>query len=983
VPASHSIPEIRGEVETSSLYKRLYATDASVYRELPRGVFFPKDADDVGVLVAWASQNGQALIPRTAGTSLAGQCVGDGWVVDVSKHMNRIGPVDIENGTVWVDPGVIRDELNRYLQPHGLWFSPNTSTSNRCMIGGMVGNNSSGSTSIKYGVTRDKVVRVQGYASDGSWLEFGALSADEWTRKSEQKNLEGRIYKHLLNRYSNTELHEKIRAHYPERSLYRRNNGYAIDALIEQAPFTPGGPPLNLCKLLAGSEGTLFFSTRIQLQLDPLPPAKAALICPHFHSVAASMEAVVPIMNQEPEACELMDRVVLDCTRENRTYTAHRAFVEGDPEAVLMVEVRADTEADLKVRMECIQRTIQSETKAYALPVLRGENMRNAWELRKAGLGLLSNVKGDAKPVACIEDTAVAIEQLPAYIAEFESLMKNFNQKAVYYAHAGAGELHLRPILNLKTPAGVEAFRQISEASARLVKAYRGSLAGEHGVGRVRGELLRPFLGEEMYALLEEMKRVWDPLGIFNPGKIVDTPPMEASLRYQPDRPEPQPATFLSFDEDGGILRHVERCNGTALCRKTQWEGGTMCPSYMATSNEKDSTRGRANALRELFTSTDPLSFNRKSPAEPKESSNNQRLTTLEAKEALDLCLSCKACQSECPSNIDMAKLKAETLYLHYQQHRRPLRDYFFGQYARFAVPAAPLAPLVNALQRGIAGNLLKKALGIAPERNLPHFAKPIHWNSIYGGENSGREIVLYIDEFTSTEAPQLVQSALEVLTVLGYRVHVPPSSPSARPELSKGFLPRARRLAHRNIEALTPYVERGCSIVGLEPSAILGFADEYPHLVHPDYRVRALALAEKSVTFESFLWGEWNAGYWSDAVFDDDPREILLHTHCHQKAQGVHTHTAQLLAIPRGHSVRELDAGCCGMAGSFGYEKEHYSVSMAVANQRLFPAIQSAAEHVLIVAPGTSCRHQIADGIQKKSLHPAEVLRMALKTPS
>lgn len=968
-----TIPEIRGEVETSTLYKQLYATDASVYRELPRGVFFPKDADDVQIIVEWASRTGQALIPRTAGTSLAGQCVGDGWVVDVSKHMNRIEPVDVENRTVWVDPGVIRDELNRYLHSHGLWFSPNTSTSNRCMIGGMVGNNSSGSTSIKYGVTRDKVVRIEGYASDGSWMEFGPLSPDEWTRKSEQNNLEGRIYKHILNQYSNTELQDKIRDQYPDRTLHRRNNGYAIDGLIEQAPFTNNGPPLNLSKLLAGSEGTLFFSTRIQLQLDPLPPSESALICPHFRSIRASMEAVVPVMAHQPDACELMDRVVLDCTRENRTYTSHRAFVEGEPEAVLMVEIRAETPEELNIRINRVKQALQAETEAYALPVLRGENMRNAWELRKAGLGLLSNVKGDAKPVACIEDTAVEIDQLPAYIAEFEALMQSFNQQAVYYAHAGAGELHLRPILNLKTPAGVQAFRQISEASARLVKSYRGSLAGEHGVGRVRGEFLRPFIGEEMYGLLEEMKRIWDPRGIFNPGKIVDTPPMEQSLRYEVGRNEPDPTTFLSFRGDGGILRHIERCNGTALCRKTQWEGGTMCPSYMATFDEKDSTRGRANVLRELFTSTE---------VPQKDGKISRVFDTEAAVEALDLCLSCKACQSECPSNIDMAKLKAETLHLHYQQHRRPLRDYFFGQYARFAAFAAPLAPLVNRFQRGVTGNLLKQALGIASERNLPRFAKPVRWKSHYIPENSAHEVVLYIDEFTNAESPQLVQAALQVLTTLGYTVHVPPSSPSARPELSKGFLTRARRLAHRNIDLLFPFVERGWSVVGLEPSAILGFTDEYPQLVDPDYRERAEALAQKCLTFESFLWGEWSAGRWNDEAFDAVHRDILLHTHCHQKALGVHTHTAQLLAIPRGHSVRELDAGCCGMAGSFGYEKEHYSISMSIANQRLLPALRSAEEHVVIVAPGTSCRHQIADGVHKKSLHPVEVLRMALKTP-
>jgi len=958
------IPKIQGEVHRDLLYQQLYATDASVYRALPKGVFFPKDASDIQAIIEWAYEHGEPIIPRTAGTSLAGQCVGEGWVVDVSKHLTNVGSIDSENRTVWVEPGVIRDELNRQLRPDGLWFAPNTSTSNRCMIGGMVGNNSSGSTSIKYGVTRDKVLRMEGFLSDGTPVEFGPLYPDELRAKTELNTLEGEIYRHLLMRFSDSSLQADIGNSYPTPAIHRRNNGYAIDDLIQMAPFNPQGPPLNLCRMIAGSEGTLFFATRIQLQLDPLPPSESLLLCPHFHSIGASMKAVSAIMKKHPDACELMDRVVLDCTRENRKYLPYRAFIQGNPEAVLMVELRADSPELLQHKSDEMLAVLRTETEAYAFPALQNEEMTGAWELRKAGLGLLSNVKGDAKPVACIEDTAVEIDRLPDYIAEFEALMKSFDQQAVYYAHAGAGELHLRPILNLKTSSGRWAFRQISEASARLVKAYQGSLAGEHGVGRVRGEFLKEFIGEAMYLLLCEIKEVWDPKGIFNPGKLVHTPAMDVQLRYEVDRDEPSFTSVISFDADGGILRHLERCNGTALCRKTHWEGGTMCPSYMATLDEKDSTRGRANVLRELFTSTEPA------------------LQTTQAKEALNLCLSCKACQSECPSNIDMAVLKSETLHLHYQSHRRPLRDYIFGQYARFAFPATRFAGAVNLLNKSPLGTLTKKLLGVSPNRPLPEFAPARKWPASLTVPSALKEVVLYLDEFTQTETPTLVDSAVRVLGALGYTVHLPKVHPSARPEISKGFLTRAQKLAEKNVLALHPFAERTIPILGIEPSAILGFSDEYPNLVRPAFRDRALQLAQMSKTIETFLLEEWEAGNWTDASFDDTKRHLLLHTHCHQKARGVHTHTATLMGIPKGHHVRHLDAGCCGMAGSFGYEKEHFNTSMAIANQRLFPEIQKALESTLIVAPGTSCRSQIFDGLHAKALHPIQILDRALKTP-
>ena len=685
---------IEGEILHDNLYRSLYATDASVYRELPLGVCYPKTEEDIKSLINFALENKIGLIPRTAGTSLAGQCVGSGLVVDVSRHFTKIVSIDVENRTATVQPGVIRDDLNRELLKHGLFFGPNTSTSNRCMIGGMVGNNSSGTTSIKYGTTRDKVLKLKTLLSDGSFAEFSAVTSEEFQQKLKGKQLENKIYQSLYNFLSPEEVQNEIKEKFPNEAIHRRNTGYAIDELIKTEVFSTSTEAFDLCKLLAGSEGTLAFTTEITLQLDKLPPKHSAMVAAHFSSIENCMLAVVPSMESPLFTCEMMDKVILDRTNESLKYKENRFFIEGDPKAILMLELRAESEEELQEQIYTLLNRLEASNLTYALPVLTGDQIDMALELRKAGLGLLGNMVGDRKAVACIEDTAVAIPDLANYILEFTQIMKDYGQEAVYYAHAGAGELHLRPILNLKIQEDVALFRKITEEVAILVKKYNGSMSGEHGDGRLRAEFIEMMVGSKNYQLLKEVKHLFDPNNIFNPGKIVDAPAMDTSLRYIPNRKEPEVSTLMNFDDSEGILRLAEKCNGSGDCRKSVEAGGTMCPSYRATKDEKDTTRARANALREFLTNSDkPNKFDHK-----------------ELKEVFDLCISCKGCKSECPSNVDVAALKAEFQYQYQKANGKSLRSKAFAQNASMNHLASKVPGISNFFfTNSLTSGLLKK----------------------------------------------------------------------------------------------------------------------------------------------------------------------------------------------------------------------------------------------------------------------------------
>ncbi len=627
-----------GEFFIDSLHTSLYATDASVYRKIPLAVAYPINERGIKQLLSFAEINNTSLIPRTAGTSLAGQCVGDGIVVDVSKHFTNILSLDTETRTVTVQPGVIRDELNAYLKPYGLFFGPNTSTSNRCMIGGMVGNNSSGTTSIQYGVTREKVLKLKTILSDGEEVFFEAISKEDFIHKMHLNSLEGSIYKTLYNELISEETQQEIWKEFPKPEIHRRNTGYAVDSLLNTSVFGAFEEEINLCKLLCGSEGTLAFTTEITLQLDPLPPNFTAMVASHYESLEACLNDVVIAMDYNLYTCEMMDNVILDCTKKSKTFEPYRFFVKGNPKAILLLELKSHSKEDLEKQTSVLLESLKSSNYSYHNPILRGEEIEMALELRKAGLGLLGNIVGDRKAVACIEDTAVALEDLSAYISEFSALMKKYDQQAVYYAHAGAGELHLRPILNLKEREDVDYFRKITTDVALLCKKYKGSFSGEHGDGIVRAEFIPLMIGEKNYALLKRIKTAFDPNNILNPGKIVNAFKMDESLRYEVGRTEPEVKTIMDFSDYKGILRLAENCNGSGDCRKTADAAGAMCPSYHATKDEKDTTRARANVLREVLTNNRAVNkFNSK-----------------ELKEVFDLCISCKACASECPSNVDI-----------------------------------------------------------------------------------------------------------------------------------------------------------------------------------------------------------------------------------------------------------------------------------------------------------------------------------------
>ncbi|HRV83948.1 MAG TPA: FAD-linked oxidase C-terminal domain-containing protein [Saprospiraceae bacterium] len=965
--------KIRGELATDDLSKILYSTDASVYREMPLGVVYPMEEQDVSDLVAIASSYQLPLIPRTAGTSLGGQCVGSALVVDVSRHLNKILELDVGNRRITVEPGVIRDDLNRYLAPYGLFFGPNTSTANRCMIGGMVGNNSCGSTSIVYGSTRDHVHSLTGYLSDGSLVTFGPTDQGQIDLLANQQNLCGSLYRHLISRLGEPGVQENIREWYPKTSIRRRNNGYAIDTLIRQQPFNAEGEPLNLAKMICGSEGTLMLITRIVLDLDELPPVHGAMVCVHFADLLESMEAVVPIMQLQPFACELMDKAILDCTRGSRAQEKNRFFLEGDPQAVLMVEFRARTEQAALQKAEELIRSLKEKEFGYAYPQVTGKAINRVMSLRQAGLGILSNIPGKKKAVACIEDTAVAITDLKAYIRDFSELMASFHQQSIYYAHAGDGEIHLRPVLDLKDAGDVAHFRAISEASARLVKHYRGSLSGEHGIGRVRAEFLPESIGPDNYAILQEIKQVWDPQNLFNPGKIVDAPPMDAALRYAVDQPEPLIPTAFEFGSINGLLGEAERCNGSGDCRKSTAAGGTMCPSYQATLDEKHTTRARANALREYMT----RSANQKSP-----------LDHPELLDVLDLCLSCKGCTGECPSNVDMAALKSEFLYQYYRTNQRP-RGHFFILHNDQLAKWGGLAPgMANwATKHPVIGKIIRSFMDIAPQRSLPAIA-PKTWWSLYhraaGLLNTGVQktaVYFLIDEFTNYFEPQIGMKAMHLLHRLGFPVFAMSPVSTGRAAISKGYLGHARDLAEKQIRRYQPFLREEMVLLGVEPSALLSFRDEYPRLLRGEDQDVARRLAMKAWLVEEFLVQAWHGGLIDTKLFDQNPRRLLVHGHCHQKALVGIEPTLEALSIPSGHHVELIPSGCCGMAGSFGYEPDHYSTSMKVGELVLFPALRKARQDQIIVASGTSCRHQIRDGVDGRAFHPVEILSNALKS--
>lgn len=963
---------LSGDLFTDISMRLMYATDASVYRELPMAVIRPRNAEDIKKVINFASAHCLTVIPRGAGTSLAGQVVGRGLVVDVSRYMNRILEFNASERWVRVEPGVVLDELNQFLEPAGLFFAPETSTSNRCIIGGMVGNNASGLHSLIYGSTRDHLLEARAILSDGSEAEFRPLYREGFERKLMGKNLESRLYRQIHEILSDEKLRKQIRTEYPDPTIIRRNTGYAIDTLLDTDPFSRETEPFNFCKILAGSEGTLAFITALKLNLVPLPPAEKALVCVHFDTVENAIKGNLVALAFNPGAVELTDKTILDLTRENITQSRNRFFLKGNPGAILIIEFARDSLDEIRQIHKELEAALRKEGLGYHFPLITGPDIQRVWSLRKAGLGIMANMPGDAKPVSVIEDNSVNVNVLGDYIEEFNGILKSYELECVYHAHISVGELHIRPVLNLKDPVDVKKFRDIARDTAKLTRKYRGSLSGEHGDGRVRGEFIPIIIGEANYQILKDIKHTWDPDNVFNAGKIIDTPPMDSSLRYVPGKPIREIPTVFDFSESGGILRMAERCNGSGDCRKSALFGGTMCPSFMATRDEQTSTRARANILREFLGNS------------PKKNPFDHR----EIYEVLDLCLSCKGCKSECPSNVDMAKMKAEFLQQYYDLHRIPVRTRIIANIARIQKLGMVIPGLFNFLvTQQVLSGWLKKLLGFASARSIPVLYKKTLRKWIRQNldrfntemvQVSGK-LYFFVDEFTNYNDVAVGIKAIRLLQRLDYQVLTTPHGVSGRTYLSKGLLRKARNIAEHNVRALSGLLSQDVPLVGLEPSAILGFRDEYPDLVGRELKADARKMAAFALTLEEFLAREMDRGRIPVERFTGAKKHIKLHGHCQQKAISTTASTIKALSWPAGYTVEEIPSGCCGMAGSFGYEKEHYDLSMKVGELVLFPAIRKTVEGVMIAAPGTSCRHQIRDGTGRKALHPAEILHDAL----
>ena len=956
---------------TDRLHRLAYATDASAYREVPEGVTYPGSIADVQELVGEARRRGICLIPRAAGTSLAGQVVGKGIVVDI-KGWNRILEINAAERWARVQPGVVRDELNLALKPYGLLFSPETSTSNRCCIGGMFGNNSCGTHSLVYGATRDHVIACKGVLSDGSDFDTARCGDPEY-RKA--RPLLDAILAQLEGWRDDPATRKLIADNFPDKRLKRRSCGYAIDEALEA---------MDLCKLLAGSEGTLAFITEITVSLDSLPPREKMVVCAHCNTLEASFQANLVALRHLPAAVELMDGKILELSFQNIELKRNTTFVEGLPAALLIAEFWGVTREEIDAKAAAFEQDAMASGLVYTCTRVYGDEVGKVWDLRKAGLGVLSGMKGDAKPIGVVEDTAVSPERLPGYMADFRDMLARLNTSCVFYGHISTGELHLRPILNIKTGEGRKLFRDIAAETAALVRKHKGSLSGEHGDGRLRGEFIPLMYGPEVYALMRAVKRCWDPEGVFNRHKIVDTPPMDEGLRFeegQTYRIESARTYYnwrAAFDEcqvEGAsgvrssahaLMCSIEQCNGAGACLKSNLIGGTMCPAYKESGDELRSTRARANILREALTRGDGFD----DPA---------------VSEILDSCLACKGCLSECPSNVDMTRLRSEILQQKYDRHGTPLRSWMVARMPLFESMGACIRPLYNFFATWKpSATLIKRIIRFSADRQIPSLSRYSMRRlvSVEPQPADGRLVYLFADEFTNHEEAELGLTFVRLLNRLGYRVEIPRHVESGRAAISKGCLRLAKKYALKNVRLLKDKVSADIPLVGIEPSCILSFRDEYPDLVPPELRAEAQALGRNCLLYDEFLLREVQAGRIGKDAFREVRADIWLHGHCHQKSLVGIGKTAELLRMVPGTTVHVIPSGCCGMAGSFGYEKEHYATSLAIGEMVLFPVVRKAMARpdTIVAAPGTSCRHQILDGTGFQARHPLELLFVCLK---
>ncbi|MEX0648279.1 MAG: FAD-linked oxidase C-terminal domain-containing protein [Balneolaceae bacterium] len=950
-------------IQKDTLTRRLYANDASMYEELPKGVAFPKNIRDIQRLTEQSKTEGFAITARSAGTSLAGQATGNGVVMDVSRFMDQILSIDPENRTAFVQPGVIRDTLNREAAMYKLQFGPDTATTNRCMIGGMIGNNSCGSFSIKHKTTREHILEVDAVLSDGSAVTFKPLSLHELDKKCRLKSLEGDIYRGMLDLLKTHK--QQILDSYPHPEISRRNTGYALDRLCGMEPITPEGRPFNLAELLCGSEGTLAMTASAKINLVPLPESMTLLI-PQFDSIHEAMLATVEIVKWNPAAVELVDDVILDATKGNIEQRRNRFFLEGEPKCILIVQFEGNNPEQLQQKAVELSLKLQELNYGYAHPVVSNPGeMTRVWNLRKAGLGLLMGLGAEARSPSFVEDTAVRVADLPDYVQEFQEILDRHHTSCCFYAHASVGELHLRPMADTTKPEGLKTMKEIAQEVADLVKKYRGSLSGEHGDGRARAPYIETVLGKQMMPLLRRVKELWDPDYRFNPGKIIQPKPIDSDLRFSPAYKKPEVDTVFHWRPANGFDAAIEQCNGAGACRKLAESGGTMCPSYHATREEKDSTRGRANLFRQLFS------------GKQKEAFQSDDLN-----EALSLCLSCKACKSECPANVDMAKMKAEFLHGRHQAEGNTLTEAFFGRPEKLYPLASFFAPVTNRMMKSApVKKLFERLLDIDSRRSLPEFSnrtfeKWFKQNGIKFFQNREKKALLLVDIFTNYHEPEIAIAACNVLNHLGIDVLMPGIFPTGRPQISKGFLDEAAEICRLNLDRLIPFAEQGIPIVGLEPSEILTLRDEYTDLCSDKDLQKAETVAANTYLWEQFLDLELP----DSSLNIGKGQPVHIHGHCHTKALIGDDPLIQSFE-KLGFAPAALQTGCCGMAGSFGYDKDKYDVSMKIGEQVLFPALRAIPGKAAVCAPGFSCRHQISDGVQLKAKHPAVIMAEALRS--
>ncbi len=946
---------IQGEVRFDDVSRMLYATDASNYEIEPIGVVIPRTGDDVTAAIEIAVSHGVPILPRGGGSSLAGQTVGAALVIDMSKYLNRVLSFHPETRSVTVEPGINLDMLNRQVKAHGLMFGPDPSSSNRATIGGVIGNNSAGAHSILYGMTSEHLSNVRVQLADGGRVDLGPGTVADFTKRAGTDDAYGRLLKKLLA--FREERHNVIAAGFPPH--WRRATGYSLDQFLKP------DDAFNPARLIASSEGTLATVLSATMSLVDIPP-KTGLVLLQFDDLIEAMEATSAILETEPSAIELMDRMLINLTRQQPLYSTQIAFIDGDPAGILAVEYYGRDDIGLQRKCDHLtqhlrQRNVRLSSDPQVL--LDPKRQANVWSVRKAGLGLLMSVRGDAKPIPVIEDVSVPVAHLPAFVAAVQEMVAKHNTTAAYYAHASAGCLHIRPLINLKEIAGIEAMEEMAHAAAELAHRFGGVMSGEHGDGLQRSELNEVIFGKELYAAMREFKGLFDPHGLMNPGKVVNAPSMTENLRYGPKYRPVQIKTKLDFSAEGGFIGAVEMCNGAAVCRKLQ--AGTMCPSYMATKDENDTTRGRANALRNALAG-DIL--------KPSDFANKKTYDTL------DLCLSCKACKTECPSSVDMAKIKTEFLAHYYEKHGTPLRARMMGHIHTISKIAAPIAPLANLALRTPLGKPGMALMGVHRERKLSPFVRNtfVHRWHRYRRHTpvpavTRGKVVYFHDTFATYNYPRIGLAAVKLLEAAGYEVIVEERRACCgRPMLSKGLIDAARKSARRNVSLLAPYAKQGIPVIGTEPSCILTLRDEYKDLLPGDPDVDVLG--KNSYMIDEFLAKLEAAGDLGIIWKESTGPEVFFHGHCHQKALiGVGPSMAIMDAA--GCRPTESGAGCCGMAGSFGYEAEHYDVSQKIGEERLFPAIEETSMDIQISVAGVSCRQQIEHFTERSTRHIAEVL--------